>query len=150
MTAINHAITGSLIAFVVINPIAAVILALASHFMLDSLPHYGPGTAVRPWFRSIPFKTMLIIDSLLCVTLVALFAIFQPDNWLLACVCAFAATSPDLGHINQYIKSNRHEKWKPSLFSRFSSKIQWFERPSGAFVEIVWFLTIGYLVIQYT
>ena len=144
MTAINHALTGSLIAFVIINPVAAIILALLSHFMLDSFPHFG---GIK--LKSDLFKWMLIVDAALCFLLVLLLAIFQPDHWLLAAICAFVAASPDFAQINKYLKINRGERWTPGLLNRFSSKIQWSETPKGAYIEAAWFLIMGYLVVLY-
>lgn len=44
----NHALTGSLIGLVVGNPLIAVPLGVASHYAMDSLPHFGfPGMSFR-------------------------------------------------------------------------------------------------------
>lgn len=139
MTAINHALTGALIGFSVANPVLAIVLAFVSHFVLDALPHYDYGASrSKKGVISTFFKRLLIIDGLLCISLVAFLAIKHPVHWQLAAVCAFIATSPDLMHLNHFYRAHRSEPWKPNLYNRFASKIQWFERPIGAFVEVAW------------
>jgi hypothetical protein len=41
MQAINHTVFGSLIATTISEPAIALPLALASHFLMDAIPHYG-------------------------------------------------------------------------------------------------------------
>jgi hypothetical protein len=149
MTATNHAITGAVIGFLIHEPLLAVPAAFASHYVCDSMPHFGNSSKISnaDWLRSSTFKKMLVIDASLCIALVLLIAFKHPHNWFLICVCAFAATSPDLFWINSFIKTNRREKWKPSLHSKFASVIQWFQKPVGSVVEITWFIC-GLIVIS--
>jgi hypothetical protein len=92
---------------------------------------------------------MLTIDALLCVSLVGLLATAHPTNWLLAAVCAFLATSPDFLHFNHFYKVHLKLPWKPNIYSRFASRIQWFEHPSGAVVEVAWFGGMIFLLASY-
>jgi hypothetical protein len=119
-------------------------LAIASHFVCDALPHYDPelaATDVSQWVSSKKFLVLLYLDALLCIGFVLLLVVIlqQPSSWLLAALCAFLATSPDLLWLKQFVQFTAHKKWQVTGFSKFMMDIQWFHRPSGAFVEIAWF-----------
>jgi hypothetical protein len=121
------------------QPLAALPLAFASHFVCDALPHFG---STKPHaIRTEGFRTYLIIEASLCFLIVLTLAVLQPTHWLLAAVCAFLAASPDLFWINRYWRARHGRKWRPSLFARFARGIQWFQRPIGAVVEVAWFAT---------
>lgn len=145
MTATNHALTGAIIGLATGNPWLAIPVAFASHYVLDALPHYASAMPVDEFLRTRFFAILLILDAALCFGLVAALYVIHPEHWLLAAFCAFIATSPDMFWINQYVKTRAHKPWQPGLLSRFASRIQWFQRPIGAFVELVWF--IGALTI---
>lgn len=138
MIAINHAATGAIIGLSMANPFVAGVAAFLSHFVCDGLPHFG--SSDQSFITSTRFKAMLIVDTLLCVLLVLLLAISQIDAWLLAAMCAFLATSPDLWHIKSFIYARAGKAYHPGRIARFSSDIQWFQRPIGAFVELAWFV----------
>jgi hypothetical protein len=146
MTATNHALTGAVIGLVTGQPLIALPAALASHFICDALPHFGSASPPQVKLRTNNFRNYLIVEFCLCVLLVAVLAIFHPEHWFLASVCAFLATSPDLLSINRYLKTRRGEHWKRSLYGKFACGIQWFERPIGAAVEAAWFVA-GIVVI---
>src|SRR6185312_15169785 len=96
MRAINHALTGSLIGLIIGEPAIAVPAAVASHFILDAIPHYDEVPAKptlkmkEQWLRTAKFRRLLYADALLCLGLVALLAARAPAHWLLASICAFA------------------------------------------------------------
>lgn len=140
MRAINHALTGSIIGFSIGNPIA-IPIAFASHFVLDSLPHYRDRSRSEVEFHnSKEFKGLLVIDAILCGLLVFVLGISGADNWQLAALCAFAATSPDLFSIPRFKRSITEKKeYIGNAFQRFHKKIQWGEKSWGKYVEIVWF-----------
>ena len=140
MRAINHALTGAIIGLTVAQPVVALPLALASHFVLDALPHYGPKADSSQWIRSDLFKYMLYIDAILCFAVVLILFVNSPVNWLLAVSCAFLAAAPDLISFRRYKKTLGHKKWRPNTYEKFATKIQWFERPIGAVVEVVWLI----------
>ena len=145
MTAINHALTGTAIGLLIGEPLLAVPAAVASHFVCDALPHFGPSMSTTKLFKSTSFRNYLVIEALLCFSVVLTLAIVQPTHWQLAALCAFLAASPDLLWINPYLKIRHGKHWKLSLYAKFAGGIQWFQRPIGAAVEIAWF--IGCLVI---
>jgi hypothetical protein len=143
MRAINHALTGSIIGLVIGKPAIAVPVALVSHYICDVIPHHGYGAnkAVNDkWMRSRAFRRLLYADAALCACLVLVLFLFKPQYWFLAAVCAFVAAAPDLLSINLYSKTLGDKQYKRGWYTKFAGKIQWFERPIGAVVEIAWFI----------
>lgn len=149
MTATNHALTGAVIGLVVGQPLIALPAALASHFICDALPHFGSSLPDKVRLKSIGFRNYLVLDASLCVLLVLSLAIFQPQHWFLASVCAFLATSPDLLWLNRYLKARRGQNWKWNSFAKFAGGIQWFQQPIGAAVEIAWFIAAVIILIPF-
>jgi hypothetical protein len=140
VTATNHALTGTIIGLAITVPIVAIPLAFASHYVLDALPHFGSGKSQRQTLRSAWFRYYLILEAFICFSIVMLLAVIQPFNWFLAAVCAFAAAAPDLFSINRYVSVTQGREYKPNMYSRFASKIQWFEKPIGGLVELAYLL----------
>lgn len=151
MTATNHALTGAVIGLVVGQPLVAVPAAFASHFVCDALPHFdfNMDTPDSIRFKSKGFRDYLVLTASPCVVLVAILAIFQPQYWLLASICAFVATAPDLFSINRYVKTRRGQPWKPNLYTKFACGIQWFAKPIGAVVEAAWFVAAVIILIPF-
>lgn len=151
MRAINHALTGAVIGLTVSSPAFAVPLAVASHFICDALPHYGASKEASATLRSKTFAASLVIDAGLCFLLVVLLAVMHQSSWLLASVCAFAAAAPDLAWVPGYLRVHRGAAFAehPNRLMRFAKAIQWFERPSGAIVEIAWFAVFSTIVVSY-
>lgn len=143
MTATNHALTGAAIGLAVGNPWIALPTALASHFVCDMIPHFGMGDS---FITTKTFRNFLIVDALLCLALVILLGLLQPLHWAVAVACALIATSPDFLWIPLYRASLRREKFIRTGFYKFAANIQWFERPIGGVVEVVWFFAVGYMV----
>lgn len=149
MTATNHALTGALIGLIVGEPLLAVPLAVVSHFVCDTLPHYGSAEPSEKVLKTNRFRNYLIVEAVLCFILVVVLALARPEHWLLAAVCAFAAASPDFLWIPRYLTTRSGRKWRPNLFSRFAVRIQWFQRPSGAVVEAAWFIGCIVLLVPF-
>jgi len=147
VTATNHALTGATIGLLVANPLIALPAALLSHFICDSLPHFGssdPQLLQRRWFSQL-----LLIDAAVCMVLVGVLAFNHPFHWPLAAVCAFVATSPDLMWLKKYVRARRHRPaiTERSLLLSFHSQIQWFQRPIGSLVEVAWFAGLGTILV---
>ncbi|MDB5169248.1 MAG: hypothetical protein JWO41_604 [Candidatus Saccharibacteria bacterium] len=142
MTAPNHALTGAIIGLTVSNPILAIIVAVASHFVCDAIPHFDvPGKTAEDRMRSNFFlRFQIIFGGLLCLLIVLWLALARPHHWQLAVICAFAATIPDLLYVPRYlhVKRNGRDNMNRWWFWRLHNNIQWFQRPIGALVEIVW------------
>ena len=149
MTATNHALTGAVIGLVIGQPWIAVPAAIVSHFVCDTLPHAGSQERNDKVIRTKLFRNYLLTDGGLCVALVGVLALFRPEHWFLAAVCAFLATSPDLLWINRYLKARAGRSWKPGAYSKFARDIQWFQRPIGAVVEITWFAAALIILIPF-
>ncbi len=134
MTTTGHAVTGALIATLVRQPLLAIPLAFASHFVCDALPHFGLGMK----FGSKKMYYWLVIDGLVALC-IAVFLIYigVADPVLLA-VCGFAAMSPDLAWLYYGLRGEHGDYKKYDWISRFHSKIQWYEKPQGILVDLVW------------
>lgn len=139
MTATNHALTGAIVGLAVGEPIIALPLAFASHFVCDALPHFGSQDPNDTRITSSSFRNYLLLDAGLCLLLVLVLVTYQPQYWVLAAACAFIAASPDFGWINKFSKARKGLKWRPNNYSKFAAGIQWFQRPIGAVVEVAWF-----------
>ncbi len=138
MTATNHALTGAIIGLIVSQPAIAIPAALLSHYVLDMIPHFGTGLPENKAFKTNAFKNYLVIEALVCFLLVVTLYLRQPAQWWLAAICAFVAAAPDLLSFNRYWTIRKGKKYNKGWYSRFASRIQWFERPIGAVVEVGW------------
>ena len=148
MTAANHALTGALIGLAIGEPLIALPAALLSHFVCDALPHYGSKNP-EATLKTNRFRNYLTVEAALCFLLVLTLALVRPEHWLLAAVCAFLATSPDFLWIPRYLKTRAGKQWHPGRFSTFAADIQWFQRPIGAVVEVVWFIGCIILLVPF-
>lgn len=149
MTAINHALTGTVIGLLVGQPLIAVPAAVASHYVCDALPHFGTNLPEKVVLKSNKFRSYLMVEAVLCFALVVCLAVFRPEYWLLAIVCAFAAAAPDFLSINRYLVVRRGKHWQPGRYTKFAKDIQWFERPIGAVVEIAWFVAAVAIIVPF-
>lgn len=145
MTGTNHALTGALIAGVVGNPIVFVPLALSSHFVLDSLPHFGEDYKKRTKLSSGVWVT----DAILLAA--GLGVLTVTSNWLIM-IGAFAAISPDLAWIFRFVFAEKWGSLPPKEFNKlnaFHAGIQKFETRKGIYIEVVWFIGAAYLSSRY-
>ena len=135
MTAINHGLTGVAIGVLIQNPLA-IPLAFISHFLLDSFPHFGLPK------RNKLFIAYLLIDTLLTASLLV-WALFVSNQPILLASCLVLATSPDLVWAYRWYREQKHgESFRnySDPLTKFHAKIQWFEKPIGLLVEIIWAL----------
>lgn len=135
MTATNHALTGALIGLTITSPLIAIPVALLSHLLCDLIPHFGMGD--EP-VKTKGFRYYLLAEALLCFTVVVVLIASGVSGWPLAALCAFIATTPDFLSINKFRTLQARKHYKAGGVKQFLTDIQWFERPSGAIVEIVW------------
>lgn len=139
MTASNHALTGAIIVLTIDKPVLALPLALASHFALDVLPHFG--NYDRAPHNSRLFMMILVADAAIAVSVMLAIYTFLPVIWLSAVAGSLLAMAPDLMWAPGYIRGlTRQEQSRPNAIMRWHKRIQWQERPWGFFIEIIWFV----------
>lgn len=144
MTATNHALTGAVIALAVKQPALAIVLAFLSHYILDSLPHFGLPKSVELQERnkSRLFRSVIKVDGVLFVVLESALCYLAAKNsigWVVF-FGSLAAFVPDVAWLYRAWWERKHHTWRAgTVFSRFHTAIQWRERPWGLAVEIVWF-----------
>jgi hypothetical protein len=135
MTATNHALTGAIIGLTVGNPWLAIPLAFASHFVLDALPHYGPA---KSNIGSKRFRNYLTMDAALCILLVLLLGLSRSEGWIVAALCAFVATSPDVMWLPDFLRARQGKSERTianrNAIVRFHSLVQWYQKPPGAII----------------
>ncbi|MEK7594681.1 MAG: hypothetical protein AAB436_03530 [Patescibacteria group bacterium] len=149
MRAINHALTGAVIGLVVGEPLIAVPVAFVSHFICDIIPHHDFDVEEVEKLRSGTFKKVLYGDTTLCVVLVVVLAVLQPENWQLAAICALVAAAPDFASFGKFRSANGHKPLESNAYTRFAGRIQWFERPIGGIVEVAWFVAAIFLLLPF-
>jgi len=128
VTTINHVLSGAVIALAIRHPWVAIPVAVASHFLLDMMPHFGG----VPWFESWNKKMALVAvsDVLLSIACLAtIMAAFPTSVWLIL-ACAIGATLPDWPWVLHYRFGWRHP------YFDWHQAIQRYERPWGAYVEV--------------
>ncbi len=144
MTGLNHATTGIAIALVVKQPALAPFLAFASHFVLDSVPHFG-----HPKLQSITsvLKKYIAAEAI-SMTVVTLLAMYLfPTHAFLIGLCAFVAFAPDLIWFFTYFTPKSWIVRHLHYFIEFSKNIQWYEKPPGLIVEAVYFACIVTVIV---
>lgn len=147
MTATNHAMTGALIGMYVQNPLLAVVLAVMSHFALDSLPHFGASLETQ---KKLLIRVWTVDFVLLWVGLAYLIMLDLPSKPILA-LCAIAAMSPDVVWVYRYMWLGRHgRKVAPSkhFVNKFHTVIQWSQTPRGIIVELFWSVCMIMLLLN--
>lgn len=142
MTATNHALTGAIVAMAVKQPVIALPLAFLSHYILDAIPHFGiheDDVAKRNvhWL----FRTVVSVDTVLVVTLliaIPLLGDIHVSAWLILCGM-LAGIAPDSVWIYRHVHFMYRKIERPfGKISHLHQRIQWFEKPWGLPVEIVW------------
>lgn len=129
MTGSNHTVAGALIAMTVTQPAAAIPLAVASHFVMDALPHYGDNNK-SSWLNR-HFNYVLAVDGLVMTVFLLGILFAQPANWALIFLCAVLAVLPDVIWLPYYIADLKGELRLHGKFARFSKWIQWGGAPLG-------------------
>jgi hypothetical protein len=145
MTASNHVLTGTAIALAIHQPLAALPLAFASHFVLDALPHFGfHGKGFK---YALKQKRFYAVESLDFIGLIILVLTFNYLAWV-TLAAAILAVSPDFEWFSrEVINSFWHKRFSSTQFNRFHAKIQWCEKPWGFYVELVFFV-VGYFLVR--
>lgn len=143
-------LTGAVLAVTLRNPLLVVPFALLSHFLLDTLPHFGVLASDTPERNSHPlFRKVLHTDIILAVLALIVLPILLHDvvHWFVVVLGMLAAWVPDTVWISHFIHD--HKGWErkaPHWLTRFHQKIQWFEKPPGLITEIAWLAGTGLLL----
>ncbi len=141
MTATNHAVFGALTVAVVSNPLLALPLALASHFALDALPHFGAHAVAEP--NSKEFNGILLTDAFLTTAfiLIVTFAGIRAGwTWWLLPLGAILGALPDLMWVKHYQNDLHEEEKQWDRMRSWHKRIQNWELSWGWTIEIVWFV----------
>lgn len=97
-----HVFVGAAIASSIPNPFIAIPLAFASHFVLETVPHWNPhlNTETKkfgnPTKRSTVIAATDAVTALASGTFIAFKALPNSGSTLLILACCFAAVLPDL------------------------------------------------------
>jgi hypothetical protein len=90
MLVTNHVLSGAVIGAVVRRPVPAFVLGVASHFVLDSLPHWGP-------LGGSGFLKVAVPDGLTGLAVMGVMTAVAPPERRAAVLAAMAgAAFPDL------------------------------------------------------
>lgn len=97
-----HVAVGAAIASKIPNPLISVPLALASHFVLDKIPHWNPHFYTETQKYGYPLKSSIAITAIDVVTALGLgvyvanTAAITPAHKLTILACCFASVLPDV------------------------------------------------------
>lgn len=136
MTGLSHSITGSIISKLLPLPLALPV-AFASHFLLDSLPHFGEVFEKRKKLS----KTIWTLD----IILTAIYFVFLISLQLWATLlCAIIAISPDFAWIYRFTIAEKFGSIPPKPENKFNAwhvRIQRHESRKGLSFEVLWLIT---------
>jgi hypothetical protein len=112
----NHVLSGALIGAVVRRPVPAFVVGVASHFALDSVPHWGK------WPDQRHFLRVAVPDGLMALGLTAAFAAAAPAGRRAAVTAGMlGAALPDADKPTRLWFG--FSPW-PAAVNRFHSRIQ--------------------------
>lgn len=138
MIMINHLITGAAIALVVKEPVLMLPLAFVSHFVLDSLPHYGERGSDHEFKHDKLTWALIAIDMLASATFAFWLLEGRHYQMLLGAATAYL---PDTAWTFRMVKYKLTGKVGPrSAFSRFHGNLQ-NEFSRGYAVELGYLIT---------
>jgi hypothetical protein len=144
-------LAGAVVAVSLQRPLLIAPLAIASHFLLDVLPHFGVHHGDTAKRNKHPlFQYIITIDILLTVALLIMLpSILQGAvTWWVLLLGMIFAYLPDLTWVHHFFYELWYKRKKLHIgrLSRFHDKIQWGERSWGVAVELVWFGSMGVLL----
>ncbi len=146
MTTSNHVIAGTLLAVTIKQPALVLPLAFASHFVLDSLPHFGyDGEGYGVAMRN---KMIFVMEGFGIIGLLLLLSTGL-YGWNLALLASVVAVSPDFEWPYRYYFFERKGLKPPKTFlTDFHKKIQWCERPWGVIPEVIFYVA-GFSLLMF-
>ena len=124
----NHVLSGALIGALSRRPLPAFAAGVASHFVLDAMPHWGQ------WRGRPEFLHVAVPDGLISLAAMGAFAAVSPPGRRLAVLAGMAgAALPDMDKPTRLWFG--WSPW-PGPVNRFHSRIQ-HEAPRRAHVEVL-------------
>lgn len=140
----NHVLSGALIGAVTRRPAAAFALGVASHFVLDAVPHWGD------WNNEGHFLHVAVRDGLAGLAVMGAAAAMAPPEARLSLVAGMAgAALPDLD--KPAVIYLGHSPF-PGAIDRFHTAIQreaqsrwWVEVAAGTACGVLTMVTVGRL-----
>lgn len=145
MTITNHILTGAIIGLVVSNPVAAIVLAFASHFVLDALPHFGYAGR-KGYAEALRHKLSYGVAIATAITTAAILVFLALHGEWFAIFTGLIAASPDAVGVYNWLGYEKHNKPQPTWLKlthvKFHRAIQRCERPWGVIVEIAVFVAL--------
>jgi hypothetical protein len=124
----NHVLSGALIGALGRRPLPAFAAGVASHFVLDAMPHWGQ------WGSRQRFLRVAVPDGLVSLAVMGAFAATSPPDRRLAVVAGMTgAALPDIDK-----PTTLWFGWSPfpGPVNRFHTRIQ-HEAPHRAYVELL-------------
>lgn len=153
MTATAHALVAGAVASRFANPATAVTLALISHYIMDSIPHWDIGTNWRTRAKNIT-GGLAVIETLFGISLS--YMLFRSSVPLfLWAITVGASLLPDWLETPWYILFSHHDKHTPvahaSVFEKLSFKMYKIQNifhaktqlPLGLITQVV---TVGFFL----
>jgi hypothetical protein len=142
MIGFNHGLAGGLIASVFPLPLALP-LALASHFAMDTLPHYGVPHEQRD--KSKFWKVFFSVDALATFGLAAYAVI---DRHYALFLGGLFAVMPDFVWVARVIRTRSFDlSDNDNWFTRWHARIQKLEMPWGLWIELPLAALLFYIVM---
>jgi hypothetical protein len=130
----NHVLSGALIGALARRPLPAFAAGVASHFVLDAIPHWGQ------WDSPSQFLRVAVCDGLVSLAAMGAFAAIAPPDRRLAVLAGMAgAALPDVD--KPTLLWFGWSPW-PGPVNRFHSGIQR-ESRRRAYVELLGACTLG-------
>jgi hypothetical protein len=148
MTGLNHAATGALVAAAFNKPLISIPAAVASHFVVDAIPHWNyelkPHIARR--------MVVMMADLALSLALLLILATTTDASPFLIIAGGLLGILPDTMWLRFFITGRSSITGSPKrLINRlrqFHHWIQWSETSKGLLVEMLWFPLILWLIYQ--
>lgn len=148
MNASNHMVTGAVIALTITEPLLTLPLALASHYVLDAMPHFGFERKGFDVWRNHRSGFVLLAWDVGASVVVMTVLLLGTNSWL-PLLAALMALSPDLVWPYRYFRYDVRGLDPPfSWPTRIHLAIQWCEKPWGIWVEILFFIVAMIVLFQ--
>jgi hypothetical protein len=146
MTVTNHAVTGALVAVAIHNPWIGLPAALASHFVIDVIPHWN-------YFEEnlLYRRIALMADITFSLMMLIILALTVDASRRLVIAGGFLGVLPDLMFAPHHITgepTKLHKKTPLHLSRRLHLWIQIKEFSAGIYIEAAWFILMLVLIYQ--